>query len=87
MRFIIILVLFSVIACASSHMISPLQADVDQLPETEEMNDDQPNAIGYNLEDDKAACIMTACRRYCLAVMNPPLRYGCRGNVCFCRKL
>ena len=86
MRFIIILVLFTVIACASSHRIDPIQTATYELPKLEETKD-QPNAIAYNLANDKAACTMSWCLNFCLSVMYPPFRYTCYGDYCICEKL
>jgi hypothetical protein len=92
MRFIIILVLFSVIAYASSNKICQFEAYDGPKEETwlqediPELTEEQPKALANNFGDSKAGCTLTACRNYCLSRMRPPFKYTCCGTCCACIK-
>lgn len=80
MRFIVILVLFSLIACAmcdESFIFKPFTEAKDGKA-TEELQ----IPLG-----GKAACTIGWCIDVCLSVMSPPFTAQCSGNYCICRKL
>ncbi|CAG9807097.1 unnamed protein product [Chironomus riparius] len=84
MRFITVLVLFAVIAYASSNSVS--QIVTEDLPAQELLND-SPTAVAYNLGNSKAACTLSWCVNYCSSRMSPPFRSTCCGDYCICEKL
>lgn len=84
MRFIIIVLLFAIIAYAQCNVISD-SFIFKPVPETE--IDPLKQAFSIPIGDRKAACTIGWCIDVCLSVMSPPFTAQCSGNYCICRKL
>lgn len=84
MRFIVILVIFSVIAYSSCYEV----AEADPLEEFgEEFSEDQIEEITFVEDLPTRKCNIRSCIRKCQSIMKPPYRAACRNDKCRCKRL
>ena len=84
MRFIVVLVLFSIVAYASCSEDAEQDAlDIDST----ELFEDEPEEITYAEDKSKKKCDAGKCSRKCKKSTKPVYEGFCRKNKCVCRKI
>ena len=85
MRFIVVLVLFSVIAYSSCYET----VEVDELEEFDptELIEDQLEEITFLGDKLKPKCVEKYCARRCRWFMKPPYTAVCENNKCKCKRV
>ncbi|CAG9807099.1 unnamed protein product [Chironomus riparius] len=88
MRIIVILVLFSVIAYASSSAIIRFKTNAVKSPKEKEiLIKDRSPAMAINFGKLRDGCDFNECMTYCSSIMDPPFIAVCIGDYCVCEEL
>jgi len=85
MRFIVVLVLFSVIAYTSCYEFIETE-ELEEFDPTE-LIEDQLEEITFLGDHPIRKCNIRACTRKCQRLMKPPYRAACRNDKCRCKRL
>ena len=83
MRFIVVLVIFSIVAYASCY--EDAEEDVLDIDPTE-LIEDELEEISFAADKLKKECTVERCARKCRRFFRPSYRAGCRKNRCVCNR-
>ena len=85
MRFIVVFVLFSIIAYSSCYEV----AEADPLEEFDqaEVSEDQLEELSFLEDKLKLKCVEKYCAYRCRMYMKPPYKATCENNKCRCRRV
>ena len=87
MRFIVVLVLFSIVAYASCYEDAEQDVlDIDSTELIEDELEEELEEISFADDKLKRKCSPRRCARKCYRFMRPSYRAVCRNNKCACKR-